>query len=173
MTTPTATTGEGLRDARAQRLVLGDQAVTMSPGPKWLLWAVILLTFLTGCGSSATDRVNGASQTGAGALSGEALFLISCSGCHRSEPGGVHDVGPNLFGIADGPAAAGADYRYSSALAASGLTWDRATLAAWIAATEILVPGTTMTYANILTGEEVALVVDYLFEPSFERQGAP
>jgi len=82
-------------------------------------------------------------------------------------------VGPNLAGIAGTPAAGADDYRYSSGLAESGLSWDRATLAAWIAATEILVPGTTMTYSNILTGEEVALVVDYLFDPSSELQGEP
>lgn len=102
---------------------------------------------------------------------GAALFLIACAGCHRIEAGGPHDVGPNLHGIIGQAAAGQADYNYSAALAGSGLSWDRGTLAAWIAATETLVPGTFMSYANILDGHEVGRVIDHLFETAVD-QGA-
>lgn len=101
---------------------------------------------------------------------GEALFRIACAGCHRLEVSGVHDVGPNLFGIVGQPAATRPGYAYSAALQAAGLSWDRGSLAAWIAATETLVPGTTMSYANILSGEEVARLLDYLMEAALETE---
>ncbi len=102
-------------------------------------------------------------------LDGAALFRIACAGCHRIEAGALHDVGPNLHGIVGQPAASRSDYAYSSALQSSNLAWDRSSLAAWIAATEVLVPGTTMTYANILTGEEVAQLIDYLHEAATDH----
>lgn len=97
-------------------------------------------------------------------LHGETLFQIACAGCHRIDAGRLHDVGPNLYGIVGQPAASQEGYAYSLALQSSGLSWDRNSLAGWIAATEVLVPGTTMTYTNSLSGEEVAEVIDYLFE---------
>lgn len=93
---------------------------------------------------------------------GTTLFRIACAGCHRIEADGPHDVGPNLFGIIGQPAASRPGYSYSPALLNAGLAWDRSTLAAWVAATEILVPGTTMTYANILDGDEVARLIDHV-----------
>lgn len=104
-------------------------------------------------------------------LDGQALFRIACGGCHRVDASEMALVGPSLHGIAGRLAASRPGHAYSEALAASGLIWDRTTLSAWIAATENLVPGTTMSYANILTGDEVARVVDYLLEvgPMQER----
>ena len=97
-------------------------------------------------------------------LDGDALFQIACAGCHRIEALGPHDVGPNLYGMLGQPAATRAGYAYSPALQAAALHWDRASLAAWIAATDMLVPGTRMSYANILSGEEVARLLDHLLE---------
>lgn len=97
-------------------------------------------------------------------LSGQDLFKIACAGCHRIEPDGHHDVGPNLHGIIGRAAASQPGYAYSAALQAADLRWGRDSLAAWVAATEILVPGTTMAYANILNGEEVSRLIDYLLE---------
>ncbi len=135
-----------------------------------------LALLLVGCSQTAEQIAPPAEEftpASLQVLNGQALFLVACAGCHRFQPGDIHDVGPNLFGIADGPAAAAPGYRYSAALEQAGLSWDRANLAAWIAATEILVPGTTMTYANILSGSEVALVVDYLFDHRFNPPGDP
>ena len=160
-------------DALAKTRRCRDARMKSPDARRNLILLLIVMSFLGGCGQSVDEIASGTGEFGAGALSGQALFLVACSGCHRIEPGGGHDVGPNLAGIAGTPAAGADDYRYSSGLAESGLSWDRATLAAWIAATEILVPGTTMTYSNILTGEEVALVVDYLFDPTSELQGEP
>lgn len=123
---------------------------------------------LLACSDSPPSRspdpaVAAAATPGLPLLDGEALFAIACAGCHRIEAVSAHDVGPNLHGIVGRPAAGQPGYAYSAALQASALVWDRGSLAGWIAATEVLVPGTTMTYANILSADEVARVVDYLF----------
>lgn len=130
---------------------------------------LVLLFVVTGCTSPSaplSDAPHATSDVVPAVLppDGAALFRIACAGCHRVEPGGPHDVGPNLHGIVGQPAASRPDYAYSDALQASELIWDRSTLAAWIAATETLVPGTTMTYANILSGDEVARVLDHLLQ---------
>ena len=59
------------------------------------------------------------------AASGQKLFKQRCQGCHTVEPGGRSGVGPNLAGVF-GRAAGTADYKYSPALAKSGLVWDAA-----------------------------------------------
>lgn len=122
---------------------------------RWSLLSLVAASLLV-----CTD----AQSTSSTALHGATLFKITCAGCHRIEVGAEHDVGPNLYGIIGQPAASQPGYSYSSALKSSGLYWDRSSLAAWIAATEALVPSTTMTYANVLSGEEVAQLIDYMLE---------
>ena len=129
-----------------------------------LVWLALTLPLLSG--ESAGPGVPGAPDNSLSpdpvSLDGATLFRIACAGCHRIEAGGPHDVGPNLHGIVGQPAATRAGYAYSEALGSAQLSWDRGTLAAWIAATEILVPASLMSYANILDGDEVARLLDYL-----------
>ncbi len=131
------------------------------------LLGLVLVVWLAACAAPATsvdetDNPNAAESRASGVDDGAALFRIACAGCHRIEAEGRHDVGPNLYDIVGHPAASRPDYNYSAALASSGLVWDRATLSAWVVATEAMVPGTTMTYANILNSDEVERVVDFL-----------
>ena len=131
---------------------------------------ILLATLLvTACAGPTNSGPGGGEQLSAASaplppLGGEALFQLACAGCHRIEAGGAHDVGPNLYGIIGQQAASQPGYPYSAALQAADIHWDRSALAAWVAATEIMVPGTIMTYANILSGTEAARVVDYLVE---------
>jgi len=99
-------------------------------------------------------------------LGGEQLFT-ACAACHALEPGAPHKVGPNLYRAIGAPAATQEGFQYSPALQASGLAWDRATLIAWLAAAEKLVPGTWMLFdSSTLLAEEVPVLVDYLIEQS-------
>ncbi|HWL71960.1 MAG TPA: cytochrome c family protein [Geminicoccus sp.] len=73
---------------------------------------------------------------------GENVFK-RCAACHTATT--QNRVGPGLAGIFGQPAASVAGYKYSPALAASGLAWDEATLDRFLEAPAKLVPGTRMT----------------------------
>ena len=97
-------------------------------------------------------------------LSGEQAFA-SCQACHSLKSGAGHKIGPHLQDLAGRKAGTLPDYNYSPALKASGVTWNRGNLVAWITATEGMVPGTFMVYHNPLAPGEVLRLVDYLLAP--------
>jgi cytochrome c len=113
--------------------------------------AFISLALATPAGAQPTPAGNN--------LDGEQAFA-ACAACHSLEPG-EHKVGPSLHGIV-GRRAAATDFSYSPALRAAELTWTRENLFAWIANCEALVPGTWMLYHNMLRGQEVLALIDYL-----------
>ena len=80
-------------------------------------------------------------------------------------------MGPNLYGVAGRRAATQPGYRYSPALEASGLTWNRGTLTTWIVATEALVPGNWMLFHSPLAPAEVPRLVDYILSRQPEADG--
>lgn len=91
---------------------------------------------------------------------GERVFR-KCQSCHQVGPEAANRVGPVLNGIV-GAAAAQGDYAYSDALKASGITWDEATLAAYLRSPKDVVPGGKMTFAGLRQDEEIADVIAYL-----------
>jgi len=105
-----------------------------------------------------------------GELDGEQAFA-ACAACHSLAPGAPHKVGPNLFGLAGRRAASQPGYRYSPALEASRLTWNRGTLTTWIVATEALVPGNWMLFHSPLAPAEVPRLVDYILGRHPEADG--
>jgi cytochrome c len=88
-------------------------------------------------------------------------FLTSCGTCHVAEPGGKHRQGPNLYNVVGTKAGAIADFKFSPALAASGLILDEATLDKWIENPKALVPGTNMSYRQRDAAKR-ALVIGFL-----------
>jgi cytochrome c len=87
-----------------------------------------------------------------------------CQVCHSFDKGGPNKVGPNLYGVANGPI--GEDrggYAFSSALEThKGHKWDPETLNAWLNNPQTFAPGTKMTFAGIPKAQERADVIDYL-----------
>ncbi|MGB9152165.1 MAG: c-type cytochrome [Alphaproteobacteria bacterium] len=75
------------------------------------------------------------------ATTGANLFKTRCAICHTPDQ---NRVGPKLGGVFGRKAGAISDYSYSSALKASGLTWDAATLDKWLTGPAVLVSGTKM-----------------------------
>lgn len=71
-------------------------------------------------------------------------------------------TGPSLFGISGRTAGSAAGYSYSPAMTGSGLTWDDATLDAFLASPMAKVPGTRMTYAGQSDPARRAAIVAYL-----------
>jgi cytochrome c len=84
-----------------------------------------------------------------------------CSACHESTADARPSLGPNLFGIGGRKAGSVADYDYSPAMKASGVTWTADTLQAFIVDPNKAVPGNKMDYpgASEATAKAIA---DYL-----------
>lgn len=84
------------------------------------------------------------------AAAGKEVFK-DCMACHTVEAG-KNRVGPSLAGVVGAKAGAVPGFRYSKAMqdkAAGGLTWDEATLKAYLMAPKEVVPGGSMAYAGL------------------------
>ncbi len=79
---------------------------------------------------------------------------------------GKNKVGPTLYKIVDAPAGAVDGFRYSDALANSGLTWDVETLTAFLAKPRDVVPGNKMSFAGLKKEGDIADVIAYLIDKS-------
>lgn len=98
---------------------------------------------------------------GHGAAAEPPSTFAQCRACHATEPG-KHIFGPSLAGVAGRKAGSLADFSYSDALKASGLTWNEATLDGWLTSPQKAVPGTRMPFAGIRDPETRREVVAYL-----------
>ncbi|MDO1583418.1 c-type cytochrome [Rhizobium oryzicola] len=110
--------------------------------------ATVLLLIL----SSASALADGDAENG------KKLFA-RCSACHAITD--QNKVGPGLQNVVGRPAASEPQYKYSAALAASGLTWDEATLDTFLKAPTTLVKGTRMNLA-VTKDQERADIIAYL-----------
>ena len=93
------------------------------------------------------------------ATAGKAVFT-QCTACHTIKPGQPGVAAPNLYGVV-GRKAASTGFAYSTALKASKLTWDKATLNTFLKAPSKLVPGTRMAIA-VTNDTQRANLIAYL-----------
>jgi len=100
-------------------------------------------------------------QAAGDAAKGEKVFK-KCMACHTVDEGGKHKIGPNLFGIVDSEAGKKDDYKYSKAMAESGLTWDVATLDEYLVKPRKYLKGTKMSFAGLKKDSDRADVIAYL-----------
>lgn len=95
---------------------------------------------------------------------GEAVFK-KCSSCHKVGDTAKNAVGPMLNGIVGSPAGTVEGFKYSKPLAemaAAGLIWDAASLAAFLENPKGFMKGTKMTFAGLKSKEDRAAVIAYL-----------
>ncbi|MBP7001653.1 MAG: cytochrome c family protein [Amaricoccus sp.] len=90
---------------------------------------------------------------------GEAVFK-KCAACHKVD--GTNAVGPHLETVVNRPVGSVADFKYSSAMAGHGGTWDEATLFHFLQSPKGFVPGTAMAFAGLPKEEDRANVIAYL-----------
>lgn len=94
------------------------------------------------------------------AAKGEKVFR-KCKACHTvDEP--KNKVGPHLDGIIGRKAGAAEGFAYSDAMKNSGLTWDEATLDAYLKDPKGTVPGNKMIFAGLPKDDERADLIAYL-----------
>ncbi|PLK27547.1 cytochrome c family protein [Novosphingobium sp. TH158] len=135
-------------------------------------FAPALLLALAACGGGAdkadapaetaadTPAAPSPAETGPSLASAPAAFG-QCAACHAIKPD-ANGVGPTLFGVVGRKAGSMTGYAYSPAMTASGLTWDEATLDAYLADPRAKVPGTKMVYAGQPDAAKRKELIDFL-----------
>lgn len=114
-------------------------------------------------GDAASAVAGTASDTDSGDLvaMGKSAFAV-CAACHSVEQGVPSRAGPNLYGVVGRAAGALDDFRYSDAMANSGLTWDEAELDAFLANPSAKVAGTSMVAGAVRDADRRAAITAYL-----------
>jgi cytochrome c len=112
-------------------------------------------------------RVAAASET-----RGQLLFL-QCKACHDLNPALPHKVGPNLNGVIGRKAGTVEGYQFSEPMRSSGLTWDLATLDAFLRQPGSVVPGSGMAFAGIAADADRASLLRYLQKAAAPPRSPP
>ena len=94
--------------------------------------------------------------------SGQPKAFAQCTACHQVKDGAPAGIGPDLVGVFGAPAGSRGDFKYSAALTNSGVVWDKATLDAFLANPQKVVPGTMMAFGGIANADQRKEVVGYL-----------
>jgi nitrite reductase (NO-forming) len=84
-----------------------------------------------------------------------------CQACHAMEPG-KNNLGPSLSGIVGRKAGAEPTYNYSPAMKQANIVWDAATLDAYLADPEKVVPGNKMPFPGLKTAQDRTDVIAFL-----------
>lgn len=132
------------------------------------LAATTLALALSACGSppeeNAADTAAPAAEptaTATAAAGGKPTAFAQCAACHAVEPG-KHGVGPSLAGVYGTKSGELAGYAFSDAMKAANLTWDDATLDAYLANPMKMVPGTKMTFAGLPDAAKRKEIIEYM-----------
>jgi cytochrome c len=102
----------------------------------------------------------GAAHADGDAAKGKVLFS-KCAICHSVQPG-ENKIGPSLAGIVGRPAASAPGFAYSEAMKKYGVTWDAATLDAYLVNPRQAVPGTKMIFVGLKDPADRANLIAYL-----------
>jgi nitrite reductase (NO-forming) len=118
------------------------------------------------------DQQNSAAAAGlqGAAAAGRQVFK-KCQACHSLEPGKTL-LGPSLAGIVGRKSGADANFSYSPALKQAALTWDAATLDAYLMDPQKLIPGNRMPFPGLKTDHDRKDVIAFLATPAAPA-GAP
>jgi cytochrome c len=103
-------------------------------------------------------------------VAGKVVFG-KCSQCHQVGPAAQNATGPILNGIVGQKAGVVPGYSFSDAMKNSGITWDEATLAAYLKSPRKVVPGNKMSFVGLPKDQDIADVIAYL--ETFDEKGNP
>ncbi|RXV59295.1 cytochrome c family protein [Roseovarius sp. A46] len=95
------------------------------------------------------------------AAAGEKVFN-KCKACHQVGEKAKNRVGPVLNGVVGRAAGTAEGFRYSDAMSESGLVWDEAALATFLADPKATVPGNKMAFPGLRKDEEITNVIAFL-----------
>lgn len=92
---------------------------------------------------------------------GEKVFK-KCAVCHTIEKGEPAKVGPNLWGVINGPKDHMPGFAYSEAMKSKGGTWTYDDLSEFLYKPSAFVKGTKMSFAGLSSDKDRADVIAYL-----------
>lgn len=104
--------------------------------------------------------VAGPASADGDAAKGEKVFA-KCKACHEIASD-KNKVGPTLQGVFGRRAGAVAGFKYSDAMAGSGVVWDEATIAEYVAKPKDFIPGNKMAFIGLKKAEEIENLVAYI-----------
>ena len=112
-----------------------------------LALAVLMLT----CGAAAAQDV----------VEGEEVFK-KCRACHQVGESAKNVVGPKLNGLFGRKSGSIEGFNYSEANKNSGITWDEASFAKYIADPKAAMPGNKMAFAGLKDDKDVKDLTAFL-----------
>ncbi len=119
---------------------------------------------------AAADYLLQAPYAGADRENGQRLAQM-CKACHTVQDGGVHMIGPNLFGFFGTVAGSAERYAYSAALQEAEFVWTPRALDAWLARPARFLPGNRMSFPGVSSASDRADVIAYLLEATSPQAG--
>lgn len=120
----------------------------------------VLLSALTAFGLLAAATSISGAQAAGNPDEGKKAFA-KCRACHQLEAG-KNTVGPSLAGLFGRKAGSAPNFKYSDAMAKSGITWNDETIAKYIADPKGNIPGNKMVFPGIKKESEIADLIAYL-----------
>lgn len=111
---------------------------------------------------AAFCALGGASAEAADLKKGKKVFN-KCKACHSLEAG-KKKVGPSLHGVFGRKAGAVDGFKYSKAMAESGVVWDEATIGEYMQKPKKYIPGNKMAFAGLKKQADIENLIAYLKE---------
>lgn len=90
------------------------------------------------------------------------LLYMQCKACHDAEPGLPHKVGPNLNGVFGRTAGTAPGFKYTDAMAKSGVVWTQQTLDTFLKQPGAMIPGNGMAFPGVANDADRASLIVYL-----------
>lgn len=89
---------------------------------------------------------------------GKQVFQQRCAVCHGTTAGDRSHMGPTLHGVVGRKAGSVSGYKYSTAMANSGLVWSKGELTQYLQSPQKVVRGNKMGFGGLSAAQEPDLI---------------